>query len=100
MLNFFNHYINFFLFQHFGNRLQTQNIFLDFLNEPLDSLRRRREGMYVSYTFGRDERAIKVENTLIKSRSRNIVLIGCQHNGTVSIQKEKLSMHAMVDSIY
>ena len=64
MLNFFKHYIHFFLFQHFGNRLQTQNIFLDFLNEPLDSLRRRREGMYISYTFGRDERAIKVKKIL------------------------------------
>ncbi|CAB3990365.1 Hypothetical predicted protein [Paramuricea clavata] len=46
--------------KNFGNRLQTQNIFLDFLDEPLDSLRRRREGMYVSYTFGQGDKAVKL----------------------------------------
>ena len=41
--------------------MQTQNIFLDFLDEPLDSQRRRREGMYASYTFGQGEKAVKVD---------------------------------------
>ncbi len=54
--------VNLFYFQSFKNRLQTQDIFLDFLDEPLDSLRRRREGMYASYTFGHGDKAVKVIN--------------------------------------
>ncbi|CAB4026594.1 Hypothetical predicted protein, partial [Paramuricea clavata] len=46
--------------KNFGNRLQTQDVFLDFLDEPLDSVRRRREGMYVSYTFGHGDKAVKL----------------------------------------
>jgi hypothetical protein len=57
-----------FYFQNFGNRLQTQNIFLDFLDEPLDSLRRRREGMYVSYTFGQGDKAVKVNKHIYDIR--------------------------------
>ena len=31
---------------------ESQQLFLDFLNEPADSLRRKREGVYASYLYG------------------------------------------------
>ena len=49
-------------FQHFSNRLQSQDMYLDFIDEPANSLRRKREGLYVSYTFGQGDKAVKVKN--------------------------------------
>ena len=35
-------------------------MFLDFLAEPENSLRRKREGTYVSYMYGHEDRTVKV----------------------------------------
>ena len=37
-------------------------MYLDFIDEPANSLRRKREGLYVSYTFGQGDKAVKVKN--------------------------------------
>ena len=37
-------------------------MFLDFLDEPLDSIRRKREGTFASYQFGSGNRKVKVCN--------------------------------------
>lgn len=42
------------------DRLQAQGIYLDFLDEPTESLRRSREGMYVSYSYGSGSKTVKV----------------------------------------
>lgn len=42
------------------NRLQSQGIYLDFLDEPKDSVRRKREGLYVSYSYGIPGKIVKV----------------------------------------
>ncbi|XP_066920150.1 uncharacterized protein [Clytia hemisphaerica] len=44
----------------YRNRLQSQNIFLDFLDEPADSIRRKREGVYVSYSYGTPGKIVKI----------------------------------------
>ena len=49
-----------FSFQSYQDRLQSQNIYLDFLDEPTDSIRRRREGTYVSYSYGPPGKRVKV----------------------------------------
>jgi alkaline phosphatase D len=38
----------------------SQKLMLDFLDEPLDSPRRRQEGVYTSYTYGPAGKQIKV----------------------------------------
>jgi len=35
-------------------------MFLDFLNEPKDSWRRKREGVYASYSYGVPGKIVKV----------------------------------------
>ncbi|XP_046846243.1 uncharacterized protein LOC124439979 isoform X2 [Xenia sp. Carnegie-2017] len=45
---------------NFWNRLQTQDLYFDFLDEPLNSIRRQREGLYVSYIFGNGNKAVKI----------------------------------------
>lgn len=65
-------------FQHYKDRLQAQGIYLDFLDEPVESLRRRREGAYVSYIYGNGNRRVKV-----------IIIINC----TVQIVYGKLCLH-------
>ncbi|OQS00755.1 transcription initiation factor TFIID subunit [Thraustotheca clavata] len=40
-------------------REQSQEYFLDFLQEPKESSRRQQQGIYTSYTFGSDEKLIK-----------------------------------------
>ena len=41
-------------------RTQVQQIFLDFLDEDADSWRRSRDGLYVSYLFGKNDEKVKV----------------------------------------
>ncbi|RMX56823.1 hypothetical protein pdam_00009939 [Pocillopora damicornis] len=53
--------------KHYKDRLQAQGIYLDFLDEPAESIRRRREGTYVSYSFGTGNKSIKL--ILLDTRS-------------------------------
>jgi len=46
--------------KQYPKRRESQAALLDFLNEPRESARRRREGVYVSYVFGAEERSIKL----------------------------------------
>ena len=46
--------------QHYKDRLQAQGIYLDFLDEPIESLRRKREGVYASYIYGNSNKKVKV----------------------------------------
>lgn len=39
---------------------ESQELFLDFVKEPKNSLRRQQEGIYTSYSFGPPEREVKV----------------------------------------
>ncbi|XP_062511523.1 uncharacterized protein LOC134187422 [Corticium candelabrum] len=41
-------------------RTQVQQIFLDFLDEDADSWRRSRDGLYVSYLFGKNDEKVKL----------------------------------------
>ena len=54
----------------FKYRLQSQKVFLDFVDEPLDSVRRWREGIYASYMYGGGERRVKV--ILLDVRSHDV----------------------------
>ncbi|GLD93162.1 hypothetical protein PINS_up001754 [Pythium insidiosum] len=40
-------------------REQSQQIFLDYFNEPLDSPRRKQQGIYASYTVGTGDKTVK-----------------------------------------
>lgn len=53
--------------KNYKNRLQAQGIYLDFLDEPVDSLRRKREGTYASYIFGSGDKRVKL--ILLDTRS-------------------------------
>lgn len=53
-------------FQHYKDRLQAQGVYLDFLDEPAESIRRKREGTYVSYSFGTGDKSIKVRITFLR----------------------------------
>ena len=44
----------------FKYRLQSQKVFLDFVDEPMDSIRRQREGIYASYTYGSADQIVKI----------------------------------------
>lgn len=46
--------------QHYKDRLQAQGIYLDFLDEPMESLRRKREGAFASYIYGHGNKKVKV----------------------------------------
>lgn len=46
--------------KEFSEKITNQGLLLDFLDEPLDSPRRKQEGVYASYTFGPVSRQIKV----------------------------------------
>lgn len=41
-------------------KAQGQQMFLDFLDEPADSLRRRQAGIYTTYTYGSGDRQVKI----------------------------------------
>ena len=53
------------MLQNYKNRLQAQGIYLDFLDEPVDSLRRKREGTYASYIFGSGGKRVKVSTIIL-----------------------------------
>ncbi|XP_048578845.1 uncharacterized protein LOC116619981 [Nematostella vectensis] len=53
--------------KHHRDRLQSQGVFLDFLDEPVDSLRRQREGVYASYSYGTGDKTVKI--ILLDTRS-------------------------------
>ena len=53
------------MLQNYKNRLQAQGIYLDFLDEPVDSLRRRREGTYASYIFGSGAKRVKASTIIL-----------------------------------
>eukprot|EP01113_Clastostelium_recurvatum_P040848 TRINITY_DN6400_c0_g1_i5.p2 TRINITY_DN6400_c0_g1~~TRINITY_DN6400_c0_g1_i5.p2 ORF type:complete len:408 (+),score=58.12 TRINITY_DN6400_c0_g1_i5:1408-2631(+) len=44
--------------KRFMNRSETQQLFLDFLDEPSDSPRRRQEGVYGAWTYGTGDRKV------------------------------------------
>jgi alkaline phosphatase D len=46
--------------KEYSKKVESQQIYLDFLDEPKDSPRRRQEGVYCSYLVGSAERQIKV----------------------------------------
>jgi alkaline phosphatase D len=46
--------------KEYSKKIESQQIYLDFLDEPKDSPRRHREGIYCSYLLGPAERQIKV----------------------------------------
>ncbi|XP_068744655.1 uncharacterized protein [Montipora capricornis] len=56
--------------KHYKDRLQSQGIYLDFLDEPVESLRRRREGAYASYVFGNGSKRLKLLLLDIRSHLR------------------------------
>lgn len=45
--------------KHYPYREESQQIFLDFMDEPKYSTRRRQEGIYASYIVGADNRTVK-----------------------------------------
>ncbi|CAH3192430.1 unnamed protein product [Porites evermanni] len=53
--------------KHYKDRLQAQGIYLDFLDEPIESLRRKREGAYASYIYGHGNKKVKI--ILLDTRS-------------------------------
>ncbi|KAJ7377359.1 hypothetical protein OS493_029718 [Desmophyllum pertusum] len=53
--------------KHYKDRLQAQGVYLDFLDEPAESLRRRREGAYASYSYGSGSKRVKI--ILLDTRS-------------------------------
>ncbi|KAI4374847.1 hypothetical protein MLD38_012793 [Melastoma candidum] len=46
--------------KEFSRKVANQQLMLDFLDEPIDSPRRKQEGVYMSYTFGPFGRQVKV----------------------------------------
>ena len=64
------------MLQNYKNRLQAQGIYLDFLDEPVDSVRRKREGTYASYIFGSGGKRVKVST------------ISIDHSSTITTIKE------------
>lgn len=44
----------------YRKRRESQQLLLDFLGEPADSLRRKQEGVYWSYSYGEGDRQVKV----------------------------------------
>lgn len=44
----------------YKDKEKSQKIFLDFLEEPEDSVRRHREGLYGSFTFGKPGQQVKL----------------------------------------
>lgn len=64
-----------------GNEYQfkkeSQKLFLDFIGEPLNSPRRNQEGVYTSYTFGKDDHKVKVillDNRYFKNIEKGALL--------------------------
>ena len=47
--------------KEFDRKAINQRLMLDFLDEPLDSPRRKQAGVYASYTFGPSNKRVKVK---------------------------------------
>jgi alkaline phosphatase D len=63
----------------FSQKKESQKLFLDFLNEPADSPRRQREGVYTSYNFGAGDQQIKMillDNRYFKNVDPKARLLG------------------------
>ncbi len=63
----------------FINKKASQKFFLDFVNEPSDSPRRGRDGIYTSYDFGRDDHQVKLillDNRYFKALDTKTPLLG------------------------
>ena len=54
----------------YSKRQESQQIFLDFFDEPKDSVRRTRPGIYTSYSFG------------VEGKTVQIILLGTLSNGS------------------
>ncbi len=46
--------------RHYAKKAESQQLFLDFIDEPKDSLRRKQDGVYASYRYGNPGKWIKV----------------------------------------
>ncbi len=46
--------------RHYAKKAESQQLFLDFIDEPKKSPRRKQEGVYASYTYGKPAGRIKV----------------------------------------
>ncbi|MBN1569189.1 MAG: alkaline phosphatase family protein [Acidobacteria bacterium] len=46
--------------KHYSKKIESQQLFLDFIDEPKDSPRRKQEGVYASYIYGNPGKRIKV----------------------------------------
>ena len=44
----------------YSKREESQQLFLDFFNEPKDSVRRTRPGIYTSYSFGKEGQVVQI----------------------------------------
>jgi len=44
----------------YSKKVESEKIFLDFFNEPKDSVRRQREGVYFSYSFGEKGKVVQI----------------------------------------
>ncbi len=44
----------------YSKKVESQKIFLDFFNEPKDSVRHQREGIYTSYSFGKNGKVVQI----------------------------------------
>lgn len=63
----------------YANKRESQKHFLDFLEEPEDSLRRKQEGIYTSYEFGEENQKIKIillDNRYFKGVDKKAPLLG------------------------
>ena len=46
--------------KEYSMKAESQQVLLDFLDEPKDTIRRNQEGVYTSYTFGPPEKMVKI----------------------------------------
>lgn len=47
-------------YKYYSRKKESQQLFLDFIDEPADSPRRKQEGIYASYLYGNDGRQVKI----------------------------------------
>ncbi|MDE0860430.1 MAG: alkaline phosphatase D family protein [Akkermansiaceae bacterium] len=66
----------------YPKRKQSQKVFLDFFKEPADSLRRKREGIYASYSFGEKGKVCQI--LVLDTRYfRDLIPRATKHTGPV-----------------
>lgn len=64
---------------NFKYKKESQKHFLDFLEEPTDSQRRTKEGIYTSYQFGEGDQSVKIillDNRYFKDLDPHVPLLG------------------------